>query len=146
MQRRRQRLPFVLLGISLLLFLIAVAILVVPQLTAPSPGVHVTPTVTTTHLPVADATRLEKTLTNPDMRVQATALMPGLRTLYLRQSQPMIPPGSTISIVTSTSICRGNSCQASAIVTEKGGKATHFTLYLDRSTGQWLIAGSNREG
>jgi hypothetical protein len=103
----------------------------------------ITPTVPP--LSTKDISRLEKALNNSDMKVQATALMPDLARLYLQQGQPLLQSGATLKILPGTKVCKDVSCKVDAIVTRPGGKQTTFVLYLDNSTGQWLIAGSSEK-
>lgn len=140
---RRRWLPFALIGVALLLALVAAAIIVVPLLTSQGPTARLTPTVTVTHLPTADVTRLEKALSSPHMAVQATVMIPELANTYLASGQPAYPAGSTVKVLQSTSVCKGRICQVQSVVTEPGGKQLTFLLYLTNVTDKWLVFGTN---
>lgn len=141
---RRWLIVFVV-GVPLVLVLVLGAIFLLPRTTTPSPSLHITPTVTPTHLPTADVTRLEKALSSPDMHVQATVMIPELASAYLANRQPAYPSGSTVKVLQDTGFCKGDVCEVKAIVTELGGKQTTFLLYLSNSSGAWLVVDTDKE-
>lgn len=140
----RWRLAF-FIGVPLVLILAFAAIFLLPRLTAPSPSPLITPTATTTHLPTAVVSRLEKALSDPDMHVQATVMIPELASSYLANGQPSYPAGSTVKVLQDTSVCKGDVCVIRATVTEPGGKQTSFLLYLSNVSGTWLIVDTAKE-
>jgi hypothetical protein len=91
--------------------------------------------VESTSIQQANIRLIEHALDSSKPQIQATALAPVAREVFLQQTQPMLPAGVTVVLASATFKASGN---AAAIKANTSNGHT-FTLRLTRSGAQWLI-------
>jgi len=140
---RRRRLAVILGIVALLLALLGGGLLVWQLFVAPPQKGHEAPVTKIIPLTSSDVDRLEKALNSPDLHTQATAMVPEVATSYVQTGKPLMPSGATIKFLLNTNDCKGIVCEVDATITEAGGKQTTYIVYLDHSTGTWLVAATS---
>jgi hypothetical protein len=86
---------------------------------------------------------LEKAITAPAVTSQAGAVAQEVRGQFLKQGQPLLPPGSRLSISGATfHVVSARMATVNATVT--GPQAGRWQLVLVREAGRWLLIGTKR--
>jgi hypothetical protein len=91
--------------------------------------------VESTSMQQANIRLIEHALDSSKPQIQATALAPVAREVFLQQTQPMLPAGVTVVLTPTTFKASGNA----AAIKAKTSNGHTFTLRLTRSGAQWLI-------
>jgi hypothetical protein len=87
--------------------------------------------------------RLEKEITAPTVTAQAAVVAAEVRSQFMSQRQPLLSPGSRLSISSAT--FRAVSAQMATVdATVTGAQAGHWRLVLVREGGRWLLIGTRK--
>jgi hypothetical protein len=87
--------------------------------------------------------RLEKGITAPTVTAQAGVLAKEVRSQFVNQDQPLLAPGSRLSI-SSPTFHALSSQMATVNATVTGPQAGRWQLVLVREAGQWLLIGTRK--
>ena|SRR5689334_16272913 len=87
--------------------------------------------------------RLEKGITAPTVTAQAAVVAAEVRSQFVSQRQPLLPPGSHLSI-SSTTFRTVSAQMATVDATVTGAEVGRWQLVLVRERSQWLLIGTRK--
>lgn len=87
--------------------------------------------------------RLESGIANPAVAAEAAILALDLRAQFMKRDQPLLPPGSHLSInAASFHATSADTATVDAVVS--GPAPGHWQLMLIRESGSWLLIGTRK--